>query len=77
MKYSEIKTMDELDKARHHVKSRLVQEDKLVKVSLLGIRQAYSPSNLLVSGLRSASTVFPFDRILLSLVRRTRSLLLK
>ena len=77
MKYKEIKTMDQLDKARLQVKSRLEKEDRHFKDSFLGVRQAYSPANMLLSSLRDASTVFPFDKLLLTAVRRARRLLLK
>ncbi|MBO6221293.1 MAG: hypothetical protein J6N46_05110 [Bacteroidales bacterium] len=77
MKYSDIKTMDQLEKAQKQVKSRLESKGEEVKDSLYGIRETYSPGNMLLSGLKSVSSYIPVDQLLLTTVRRLKRRILK
>ena len=77
MKYSDIKTMDELDSAQKAVKARLVNKGEEVRSSFYDMRESYSPSNMLVSGLKSVSAYIPVDQLLLTTVRRLKRRILK
>ena len=77
MKYSEIKTMDELERARKQVKVRLDRKGEEVVDSLYGIKETYSPTHLLASGLKSVSEYVPVDQFLLTTIRRIKRKLLK
>ena len=77
MKYSEIKTMDELERARKQVKVRLDRKGEEVVDSLYGIKETYSPTHLLTSGLKSVSEYVPVDQLLLTTIRRIKRKLLK
>lgn len=52
MRYSEIKTMDELESAQNDVRERLVRREFLLRESLSDVKEAFTSSNLLLSGLR-------------------------
>ena len=71
MKYSEIKTMGQLEKAQEQVKG----DD--VRASFYDIKETYSPSHLMMSGLKSFSSYIPVDQLLLTTVRRLKRRLLK
>lgn len=77
MKYSEIKTMDQLERAQKQVKVRLEGKGDDVRDSFFDMRESYSPSRLMVSGLKSVSAYIPFDQLLLTTVRRLKRRLLK
>ena len=77
MKYSEIKTMDDLQRAQKYVRSRLDVKKDSVRDSVYGLREAYSPSNMIVSGLRSVSSMVPFEKLLLLAVRSLKNHFLK
>lgn len=66
MKYSDIKTMEDLDKAQKFVKRRLDAKGDSVRCSFYAMKDCYSPSNMMISGLRAVSSVIPFDRLLLA-----------
>lgn len=69
MRYSEIKTMDELEAAQRDVRERLDRRELAVRESLLDAREAFTPSNMLFSGLRSLSAFLPVEKLLLAAVR--------
>lgn len=77
MKYSDIKTMDQLEKAQKQVKSRLESKSVKVKESFYDMRESYSPGNMLMSGLKSVSAYIPVDQLLLTTVRRLKRRILK
>ena len=77
MKYSDIKTMDQLEKAQKQVKSRLESKSVEVKESFYDMRESYSPGNMLMSGLKSVSSYIPVDQLLLTTVRRLKRRILK
>lgn len=77
MKYSEIKTMDQLEKARKQVRKRISKKGDDVKASFYDMKESYSPSHLMVSGLKSFSSYIPVDQLLLTTVRRIKRKLLK
>ncbi len=77
MKYSDIKTMDQLEKAQKQVKSRLESKSVEVKESFYDMRESYSPGNMLMSGLKSVSAYIPVDQFLLTTVRRLKRRILK
>jgi len=68
MKFSEIKTMKDLESAQRSVRRRIDLKGENVRTSLYDVKEAYTPSNLLFSGLRSVSSFLPVDSILLSLI---------
>lgn len=69
MRYSEIKTMDELESARNDVRERLSRRELAVRESLLDVKESFTPSNLLLSGLRNLSAFLPVEKMLLVAVR--------
>lgn len=72
MKYSEIKTMEDLERAQRSVRAGLDAKKEAVRCSVMGVRESYSPSNIMMSGLRAVSSVIPVDRILLVAVEAVR-----
>ena len=77
MKYSEIKTLDELELAQKQVKKNLDSKGKAVQHSFADMKESYSPGNLLLSGLKSVSSYIPIDHLILSTVRTIKRRLLK
>ncbi len=69
MRYSEIKTMDELETAQKDVRERLRRKEFLMRESLSDVREAFTPSSLLFSGLRNLSAFLPVEKLLLVAVR--------
>ena len=69
MRYSEIKTMDELESAQKDVRERLDRREFLLRESLSDVREAFTPSNMLFSGLRNLSAFLPVEKLLLAAVR--------
>lgn len=77
MKYSEIKTMDELEKAQKYVSKRINAQGNSVRDSFCEVKDTFSATNLLATGLKSVSSVVPFDRMLLRAVSTLKHRLLK
>lgn len=77
MKYSEIKTMDELEKAQKYVSKRINAKGNSVRDSFYEVKDTFSATNLLATGLKSVSSVVPFDRMLLRAVSTLKHRLLK
>ena len=77
MKYSEIKTMDQLEKARKQVRKKIGSKGDDVRASFYDMKESYTPSHLMISGLKSFSSYIPVDQLLLTTVRRLRRRLLK
>lgn len=77
MKYSEIKTMDQLEKARKQVRKKIGSKGDDVRASFYDMKESYTPSHLMISGLKSFSSYIPVDQLLLTTVRRLRRKLLK
>jgi len=77
MKYSEIKTMEQLEKAQKQVKKRLGSKGDEVRESFYDMKESYTPTHLMVSGLKSFSSYIPVDQLLLTTVRRLKRRLLK
>ena len=77
MKYSEIKTMGQLEKAQEQDKAKLSNKGDDVRASFYDIKETYSPSHLMMSGLKSFSSYIPVDQLLLTTVRRLKRRLLK
>ena len=77
MKYSEIKTMDQLEKARKQVRKKIGSKGDDVRASFYDMKESYTPSHLMLSGLKSFSSYVPVDQLLLTTVRRLRRRLLK
>ena len=69
MRYSEIKTMDELESAQKDVRERLNRREFLMRESLSDVKDAFTPSNMLFSGLRGLSAFVPVEKMLLVAVR--------
>lgn len=77
MKYSEIKTMEQLEKARKQVRKKIGSKGDDVRASFYDMKESYTPSHLMISGLKSFSSYIPVDQLLLTTVRRLRRRLLK
>ncbi len=77
MRYSEIKTMDELESAQKNVRERLERRRFLLRESLSDVKEALTPSNLLFSGLRGLSAFVPVEKLLLVAVRLFKRRILK
>lgn len=69
MRYSEIKTMDELESAQKDVRERLDRREFLMRESLSDVKEAFTPSNMLFSSLRGLSAFVPVEKFLLLAVR--------
>lgn len=69
MRYSEIKTMDELESAQKDVRERLVRREFLMCESLSDVKDAFTPSNMLFSSLRGLSAFVPVEKLLLLAIR--------
>lgn len=69
MRYSEIKTMDELESAQKDVRERLVRREFLMRESLYDVKDAFTPSNMLFSSLRGLSAFVPVEKLLLLAIR--------
>lgn len=69
MRYSEIKTMDGLESAQKDVRERLRRRELAVRESLLDVKEAFTPSSMLFSGLRNLSAFLPVEKLLLVAIR--------
>ena len=69
MKYSEIKTMGELEAARRDARERIDRKELAVRGSLLDVKESFTPSNLFFSGLRNLSAFIPVEKMLLVAVK--------
>ena len=69
MRYSEIKTMDELESAQKDVRERWVRREFLMRESLSDVKDAFTPSNMLFSSLRGLSAFVPVEKLLLLAIR--------
>lgn len=65
MRYSEIKTMDELEFAQKDVRERLSRRSFALRDSLQDVKEAF----MLFSGLRSLSVFVPVEKLLLVAIR--------
>ena len=61
--------MDELESAQKDVRERLARREFLMRESLSDAREAFTPSNMLFSGLRGFSAFLPVEKMLLVAVR--------
>lgn len=77
MKYSEIKTMEELEKAQKNIRKRIDRKGDAVRESLYEVKDSFTPVNLVATGLKSVSSVVPFDRMLLTVVSALKQRLSK
>ncbi len=77
MRYSEIKTMDELESAQKDVRERLDRRAFLMRESLSDVKEAFTPSNMLFSTLRGLSAFVPVEKMLLVAVRLFKRKLFK
>lgn len=61
--------MDELELAQKDVRERLGRREFAMRESLQEVREAFTPSNVLFSGLRNLSAFLPVEKLLLAAVR--------
>ena len=61
--------MDELESAQKDVRERLGRREFAMRESLQEVREAFTPSNVLFSGLRNLSAFLPVEKLLLAAVR--------
>ena len=73
MKYGEIKTLEDLERAQRLVESRIEAKKDDVRLSVMGVRDSFAPVNLMMSGLRAVSEIVPVDRLLLVLIKVLRN----
>lgn len=69
--------MDELEAAQKDVRERLGRREYLLRESLADVREAFTPSSLLLNGLRSLSAFLPVEKVLLLAVRLVKRRLFK
>lgn len=77
MKYSEIKTLGELEAARRESRERIERKKLAVRESLLDVKESYTPTNMIFSGLRNLSAFLPVEQMLLVAVRVLKRRLFK
>jgi len=77
MRYSEIKTMEELESAQKDVRERLARREFLMRESLSDVKEAFTPSNMLFSSLSGLSAFVPVEKLLLLAVRMFKRRLFK
>lgn len=77
MKYSEIKTLGELETARRDARERIGRKELAVRESFLDVKESYTPSNLFFSGLRNLSGFIPVEKMLLVAVKVLKRRLFK
>ncbi|HAY18516.1 MAG TPA: hypothetical protein DCY24_04855 [Rikenellaceae bacterium] len=77
MRYSEIRTMEELESAQKDVRERLARREFLMRESLSDVKEAFTPSNMLFSSLRGLSAFVPVEKLLLLAVRMFKRRLFK
>ncbi len=71
--YSRITNLAELDEAQRRLKAAIERKGESVIESYDALKAYYSPMNLLTSGIRSLSSVIPFDRLLLFVIARLKA----
>lgn len=69
MKYSEINNIEELEAARRGLSAEVDRKGREVLSRWEDVRDAYSVTGLLATGLKHISTRIPFDRIVLYGIR--------
>lgn len=69
MKYSEIKTMVELEVARRDARERIRRKEQAVRGAFLDVKESYTPSSLFFSGIRNLSTFIPVEKMIPVAVR--------
>lgn len=77
MKYSEIKTMGELEAAHRDARERIESKELAVRGSLLDVKESFTPSNLFFSSLRNLSAFIPVEKMLLVAVKVLKRRLFK
>lgn len=73
MKYAEIKDLKSLDAARTKLAVQIADKQKDIARQIETVRRSYSPAAVTASAINGISGVIPFNRIVLSLVRRLLS----
>lgn len=61
--------MDELESAQKDVRERLDRREFLMRESLSDVKETFTPTNMLFSGLRGLSAFIPVERMLLVAIR--------
>ena len=64
--------MEDLERAQRFVRAGLDAKKEAVRCSVMGVKESYAPSNIMMSGLRAVSSVIPVDRLLLLAVEAVR-----
>lgn len=73
MKYSDIKNIDGLETAISRTRTRLMSKQKEITAHYEKAKVAYSPSGILVSGIRSISTFIPIDKLAIALIEKIKA----
>ena len=76
MKYSDIKNIDGLETAISRTRSRLMSKQKEITSRYGKAKEAYSPSSIIASGIRSISTFIPIDKLAIALIEKIKTKLI-
>ena len=76
MKYSDIKNIDGLETAIYRTRSRLMSKQKEITSRYGKAKEAYSPSGIIASGIRSISTFIPIDKLAIALIEKIKTKLI-
>lgn len=75
MKYSEIRDLKGLDTACGEISKKIRAKGEEVLDRWEDVKESYSPTSMVASGIKSISHTIPFDRIILWGIRAFRSFL--
>lgn len=70
--YSEIRSLEELEKARTGIRKKLERKEDEIYDRLCNVRNTYSPTNLLNSGIQRVAMEIPFRGLLLNAVKKLK-----
>jgi|GEM_PF-2727776 hypothetical protein len=79
-KYSEIKTLEELEQAQRNLRLEMDSKGDMVRSSFYGLKESYAPSNLFSNGmslLSTISTIIPMDKLILLGVKALRNKIMR
>ncbi|GEM_PF-637881 len=77
MGYRDIRNIKELDQAIEKAHSRSSVKRRCLEARWEDACEAYCPTGLIASGIKSISGTIPFDRIALRVIRLLKSILLR
>lgn len=75
--YRSLTKLTELDEAQRQLKRAIDRQGNRVLDSYSGLKDYYTPTNLMASELKSISSVIPFDKLLLVAVAALKRMLIR